>query len=101
MIENLAARGVKLGTIAAYPTTASQSARLRDTGFSSAQRGMDMTEVWDTWTAAYPTEADRIASLEIFDEFEEWNLLARHYCLAFAHHSSDASIFPWPYDGIK
>lgn len=28
----------------------------------------------------------RISSLEIFDEVEEWQLLANHYCVAWACH---------------
>jgi hypothetical protein len=31
-----------------------------------------------------PIEKQRIDRLEIFDEFEEWNLLQSHYCLCFA-----------------
>ncbi|ETO25483.1 leucine carboxyl methyltransferase [Reticulomyxa filosa] len=29
-------------------------------------------------------EIERIAKLEMFDEFEEWNIFMAHYCLVFA-----------------
>jgi len=29
---------------------------------------------------------NRISGLEIFDEVEEWQLLASHYCVAWAYH---------------
>jgi len=33
----------------------------------------------------------RISSLEIFDEIEEWQLLADHYCVAWAYHAKALS----------
>jgi hypothetical protein len=40
-----------------------------------------MTQVWESIDQV---EKDRVAKLEIFDEFEEWNLLMSHYCLVVA-----------------
>jgi len=34
------------------------------------------------------TEKARIEKLEIFDEFEEWNLLQSHYCLCLSARST-------------
>ena len=35
-------------------------------------------------------ERARIDKLEIFDEFEEWELLQSHYCLALGKRFSDS-----------
>lgn len=34
----------------------------------------------------------RIEKLEIFDEFEEWELLQKHYCLCLGKRISDPEI---------
>ena len=36
----------------------------------------------------------RIQKLEIFDEFEEWNLIMDHYCIAVAHRCPKDSTLP-------
>jgi tRNA wybutosine-synthesizing protein 4 len=37
-------------------------------------------------------ERARIEKLEIFDEFEEWDLLQSHYCLALGKRFADSAI---------
>ena len=37
-----------------------------------------------------PTEKARIEKLEIFDEFEEWELLQSHYCICLGKRIKDA-----------
>lgn len=37
-------------------------------------------------------ERVRIEKLEIFDEFEEWDLLQSHYCLALGKKFADSSV---------
>lgn len=36
-------------------------------------------------------EKSRIEALEMFDEFEEWELLQSHYCITLAICSSEAN----------
>ena len=38
------------------------------------------------------TEKHRIEKLEIFDEFEEWELLQKHYCVCLGKRIADPSI---------
>ena len=38
------------------------------------------------------TERSRIEKLEIFDEYEEWDLLQSHYCLALGKNFADSAI---------
>lgn len=38
------------------------------------------------------TEKQRIEKLEIFDEFEEWELLQKHYCVCLGKRIADPSI---------
>ena len=38
------------------------------------------------------TERARVDKLEIFDEFEEWELLQKHYCVCFAKRIADPTI---------
>jgi hypothetical protein len=39
-----------------------------------------------------PAERSRIEKLEIFDEFEEWDLLQSHYCLCLGKRISDKEL---------
>ena len=39
-----------------------------------------------------PAERSRIEQLEIFDEFEEWDLLQSHYCLCLGKRISDKEL---------
>jgi tRNA wybutosine-synthesizing protein 4 len=39
-----------------------------------------------------PKERARIEKLEIFDEFEEWELLSKHYCVCLGKRISDPEI---------
>lgn len=79
MVKNLATRGLELKTLEKYATLAQQSQRLRDAGFDGA-RACTMTDVFSTWISE--AEKARVATLELFDELEEWKLLADHYCVS-------------------
>ena len=88
MAANLAARAIHMPTLTAYPRPADQEARLRAAGFdSSAGRGgggarcVTVDDVWDRWVP--PEEKERLDALEGLDEVEEWELLARHYVVAW------------------
>lgn len=81
MIKNLAMRGLVLKTLEKYDTLARQQQRLKDVGFPNVEV-CTMEDVYQNWLDA--TERERIAGLEIFDEIEEWVMLAEHYCVAVA-----------------
>ena len=49
-----------------------------------------MSEVYSSKLDA--TERKRIEALEMFDEFEEWNLLQNHYCLSLGTRFSNDSL---------
>ncbi len=39
-----------------------------------------MNDIYDSWIPN--SEKERTAKLEMFDEIEEWRMLADHYCVA-------------------
>ena len=79
MVRNLAQRGLELKTLATHPDIPSQKQRLRDAGFDEAC-AVTTRAVHDSWIDA--DERDRMASLEMLDEVEEWYMLAEHYCVS-------------------
>ncbi|KAL7276544.1 carboxy methyl transferase for protein phosphatase 2A [Rhizina undulata] len=81
MVQNLAARGIVLKTLKRYSSLGRQKERLRVLGFSGGQEAADVDYIHDYWVSA--EERERIAGLEMLDEVEEWQLLARHYCIAW------------------
>ncbi|KAF9572865.1 hypothetical protein EC968_009349 [Mortierella alpina] len=81
MLRNLKARQINLPGIHAYPSLKSQEERFLSRGWLAA-KAVDM----DTLHASLSDEEmKRISTLEIFDEVEEWQLLARHYCVAWGY----------------
>ena len=81
MVSNLAARGIVLQTLKKYGSLEAQAARMRSYGFEES-RGADIKQLWDTGVEV--SEKERVASLEMVDEVEEWELLASHYCVIWA-----------------
>lgn len=83
MVANLASRGIHLQTLQRYHSLAAQRERLRLAGLTTGQGARDVLQLWraDDWVPA--AERERIDRLEWLDEVEEWNLLARHYCVAW------------------
>lgn len=81
MIQNLAARGVRLQTLEAFPTLQSQRGRLKKYGFLGMHWASDMEWIWRTWIPA--AEKQRIHRLEFMDEMEEWQMFLTHYCVAW------------------
>ena len=80
MIKNLTTRGIVLQTIEKYSDLDQQQHRLDDHGFSA--RVADTSFIWQKWIAQ--EEKDRVDKLEWLDEVEEFELLARHYCVSWA-----------------
>lgn len=82
MVANLAARRIRMPTLAAYPDVADQRARLTKSGFADGVRALTVRDIWAGWVAA--DEKERVDQLEGLDEVEEWELLAGHYVIAWA-----------------
>ncbi|KAK9454875.1 S-adenosyl-L-methionine-dependent methyltransferase [Dipodascopsis uninucleata] len=90
MVQNLAARGISIPALMAYPTLQSQITRLKRLGFNNASAA-DVLFIHDKWNDV--KELQRLDSLELLDEREEFDLLAKHYGVYWASISSDESIF--------
>ncbi|KAA8651725.1 hypothetical protein EYZ11_000070 [Aspergillus tanneri] len=82
MVSNLATRGIHLQTLHQYASLGAQRQRLQDQGFDGGQAAADVHFIWERWVS--DAEKERVAGLEMLDEIEEWNLLAQHYCIAWA-----------------
>ena len=82
MVSNLARRGIFLQTLQRYSSLRKQKGRLERLGFKTGQGAADIDYVFEHWLAQQ--ERERVARLEMLDEVEEWRLLARHYCVAWA-----------------
>lgn len=81
MVSNLAVRGIQLQTLNKYASLEAQRARLLEQGFETGQAAADIDFIWEHWVNE--EEKERVASLEMLDEMEEWQLLARHYCISW------------------
>ncbi|KAL5691112.1 hypothetical protein EMGR_007253 [Emarellia grisea] len=98
MVANLATRGIQLQTLHEYASLEAQRRRLREHGLHSGQAAADIDFIWERWVSE--AEKERVARLEMLDEVEEWQLLARHYCVAWGWTSGageDTTVF----DGWK
>jgi [phosphatase 2A protein]-leucine-carboxy methyltransferase len=82
MIQNLASRGIVLKTLKKYATLERQRLRFKTLGFVDGQQAADVYFISENWIDE--AEKERIARLEMLDEVEEWRMLARHYCVAWA-----------------
>jgi [phosphatase 2A protein]-leucine-carboxy methyltransferase len=80
-LANVKTRGINLKTLSAYATLQQQETRLKDCGFVDGQGTIDINSAHDQWMGQ--DELHRIAKLEMLDEMEEWQLLAKHYCIVW------------------
>ncbi len=82
MVNNLQRyKDIYLPGITTAPTLEGQENRCRKAGFRQIH-AQDMLSTYDGLLPA--SEAARIKKLEFLDEYEEWNLLLRHYCVTVA-----------------
>ncbi|KAK9382619.1 S-adenosyl-L-methionine-dependent methyltransferase [Kockiozyma suomiensis] len=81
MVQNLASRGISIPAMIAFPTLRAQLDRLRNLGFTIAS-GADVKFIHDIWID--DSDRQRIDSLEVLDEREEFDLLAKHYGVYWA-----------------
>ena len=66
-----------------YPTADAQRARYVRAGFDeSATRAVDLAHYWRS--SALASERERIAQLEMFDEYEDWHVKLAHYFIVTA-----------------
>lgn len=82
MESNLGARGIHLQTLHQFSTLSAQRRRCKAAGFIGGQHAADMDFLFMNWFSA--DERERIGRCEMLDELEEWQLLARHYCITWA-----------------
>ena len=68
-------------TMKEFPTLESQKARYEKRGFTDV-RVCDMIRVFNLHLDQ--TVIRPVLRLEMFDEFEEWNLIQSHYCFVLA-----------------
>ncbi len=71
-------RGCKLLGLKECKSLEDQRKRLEDIGMTSVE-AFTMLDVYNKYVDV--EERKRIEKLEIFDEFEQWNLIQSHYCL--------------------
>jgi [phosphatase 2A protein]-leucine-carboxy methyltransferase len=81
MEANLASRNIHLHTLKKYVSLTRQRIRLKSAGFEHGFRAADTEFIWRKWVTE--EEKVRVAALEMLDEFEELELLLRHYCVAW------------------
>lgn len=86
MVANLAARNITMPSLKWFKTLEDQRSRLSDLGFigpdaEAGQEAETIEKIWDLWIPA--SEKQRVDGLEGLDEIEEWQMLARHYGVAW------------------
>lgn len=83
MLNHFSKLNTPLKSVHQYPSLDSQQRRFQ-------QRGWHTVDIWDLWEAwnneTFLSSAERIAldDIEPFDEWEEFVLFARHYCVVHA-----------------
>lgn len=65
-----------------YPDLHSQAKRYTEAGFESVTV-VDLLDIYNKFLDK--KENARIQTIEFFDEYEEWQLILGHYCLAWAY----------------
>jgi len=82
MTANLAARGITMPTVPAYPTREAQEKRVREEVGLERARSETVDTIWEFWVPEQ--EKERVDRLEGgLDEVEEWRLLAGHYVIVW------------------
>jgi tRNA wybutosine-synthesizing protein 4 len=88
MTANLERRGCTLRSVHAFPSLDAQRKRFLSNGWTLA-RALTM---YDIYQRHIDTEQRRrIERIEMLDEFEEWTMLQKHYCIVWASLSATSS----------
>lgn len=84
MLSNLTAAGHRIPGFQDYPSLTAQQERFHSTGTGDwdVVKSITMLEAYQDVISS--NEKQRIKSLEIFDEVEEWELIMSHYALTVA-----------------
>lgn len=90
MVMNLEDRGCQLLSINDIPNEQAQEERMSESGFTYSYCE-NMLRVHNC--RLDDKERERIEKIEIFDEFEEWDLLQTHYCICIGSKFQDNSEF--------
>ena len=81
-------RGCPLRGLLTFPDIPTQVNRFLSAGWQHSS-AVDMNFIYNSFLPrARVARADKA---EIFDEFEEWNLISEHYCMALAVNDRDAA----------
>lgn len=103
MTSNLAMRNIRLPTLSTYPELGDQRARLNTSGFVNGAKAADTDWLWKNWVSE--GEKERVARLEMLDEFEELELLLRHYCVAWGWRDGEGEnggdVFSRAWEDVK
>jgi len=97
MIKNLKARNIELKGIEAYPDLEDQKKRYLSRGWDQAF-AININYFFNSHID--PSEYHRQMLIEIFDEIEEWRLIAQHYCFAWAFNMKNKT-YNSIFDNIK
>eukprot|EP01016_Furgasonia_blochmanni_P041310 TRINITY_DN5345_c0_g2_i5.p1 TRINITY_DN5345_c0_g2~~TRINITY_DN5345_c0_g2_i5.p1 ORF type:complete len:224 (+),score=39.87 TRINITY_DN5345_c0_g2_i5:65-736(+) len=101
MVRNFEIKGCRLLGIKAFPDLPSERQRYESKGFQNIEV-FDMLDMYTKYIDQ--TERKRIEKIEWFDEFEEWNLIQKHYFVSLATKLSPAiqeQISQKTEDGLK
>ena len=79
MIRNLEERGAPLYGVHCTPSLQAHVDRLLSCGWQRAA-AEDMLTLYREML--HLADRTRVEGIELFDEFEEWNLIMAHYCIA-------------------
>jgi hypothetical protein len=80
MIKNLKKRNCPLLSIYKYPEIEDQCKRFLDHSYSNSF-GKNM---YDFYKLINSDTRNKIEKIEMFDEYEEWELIMKHYCIVIS-----------------
>lgn len=90
MLINLERRDIFIPGIHSTPSLEAQKARFTSAGWTGRVEALDMFRIHSGLDLE---DVQRVNRLEIFDEFEEWQLIQEHYCIAYAVHRDETGLF--------
>ncbi|GAM21990.1 hypothetical protein SAMD00019534_051650, partial [Acytostelium subglobosum LB1] len=88
MIKNIENKGCPLLSITSFPEIKDQRNRYLSLGWKRVDV-LDMLNIYNQFITKERRKETEV--LEIFDEFEEWNMIQGHYCFVLAIKSVDQS----------
>jgi tRNA wybutosine-synthesizing protein 4 len=96
MVENIEMRGCSLLGIHECPSLEAQKARMLSVlgGEGTQAEAITMGKVYKERLEA---DRARIEKLEMFDEWEEWDLLQAHYCLVLGIRNTEQ----YSFEGVR